>query len=742
MLKKIKTIFKNREQNFNMHRSLLISYLILGVLLCTINTVFSGMLQKKLVKEYRNSYEYTISNFSDSFNQLINTFSVSTSQVLKNISDNRVHTVLKNEQFSSDDTVYFTTLFNNILNLNKSEICQVGIYFPATNTVLSERGYQSLTTYHTEHYLINDSSDEALQKALTDNSAYYMYKNSNNKYLYYKYHTTLDNADAIVFSCAKTQKYDQNIEKIYSSTNTNLVLYNKNSDIVLTDENFISEFHNFLDSGSAHYTTAISSFIPGWEVYVLSNEQFYASSIKKLNVLLVFVVLFAIIIAFILSIYFSNKHYLPIQGLVKNFNFIDNSDAKNEFAFIQRNIENLISKNNTYIGKILDNEQKDDLKSFLFGKTVKLSHETLFADDIKSNLWIVAIVKLTPLSAKRIYDANYTQIEIDTIFANIGCELIGQFYNVNIISIEKSYCFLINSPNLDIEQLKNIFEQIVKSINFYFNINFTICASNIERGYENLPALYKNAGEIMAVSEFLAAEQSQIKFYDSYISTDFDDLTSYISPQKLTQLIKQNLPEEIAAYINETIDATINNITSTNMLNEAIYRMLMQLTNTVEQIFAENDTLMPEKYNPLRNIFPYTSMNELKSNISEYLVKLCNYVVSKNSDIPLEQKIAAYIKTNYKNPQLDATVISDKFHIHSVHLSRIFKEYFNTGVHQYLSQIRINEAKKLLRETDKTVEEVGNEVGYNNIYSFSRAFKRITDFSPSQYRSSKKDPEK
>lgn len=50
MLKKIKTLFKNREQNFNMHRSLLISYLILGVLLCTINTVFFRYASKKVGK--------------------------------------------------------------------------------------------------------------------------------------------------------------------------------------------------------------------------------------------------------------------------------------------------------------------------------------------------------------------------------------------------------------------------------------------------------------------------------------------------------------------------------------------------------------------------------------------------------------------------------------------------------------------------------------------------------------------
>jgi AraC-like DNA-binding protein len=53
---------------------------------------------------------------------------------------------------------------------------------------------------------------------------------------------------------------------------------------------------------------------------------------------------------------------------------------------------------------------------------------------------------------------------------------------------------------------------------------------------------------------------------------------------------------------------------------------------------------------------------------------------------------------------------------------------------QYLTQMRMDEAKQLLRTTDNAVDEVAARVGYKDAFTFSKAFKRAVGASPREYR--------
>ncbi|MNG41143.1 HTH-type transcriptional activator Btr [compost metagenome] len=53
---------------------------------------------------------------------------------------------------------------------------------------------------------------------------------------------------------------------------------------------------------------------------------------------------------------------------------------------------------------------------------------------------------------------------------------------------------------------------------------------------------------------------------------------------------------------------------------------------------------------------------------------------------------------------------------------------------EYISAVRHREARKLLRETELSVEEVGGRIGYPDTHYFSRIFRRHEGISPSEYR--------
>lgn len=101
----------------------------------------------------------------------------------------------------------------------------------------------------------------------------------------------------------------------------------------------------------------------------------------------------------------------------------------------------------------------------------------------------------------------------------------------------------------------------------------------------------------------------------------------------------------------------------------------------------------------------------------------------------LIQNIIEYINDNFTNPLLCQTDVADHFGISTYSLSRLFKEHIGIGFTEYITGKRIDYAKRLLLTTDKTVAEIGCEVGITNANYFSRLFKANCGVSPTKFRS-------
>jgi len=74
------------------------------------------------------------------------------------------------------------------------------------------------------------------------------------------------------------------------------------------------------------------------------------------------------------------------------------------------------------------------------------------------------------------------------------------------------------------------------------------------------------------------------------------------------------------------------------------------------------------------------------------------------------------------------------FHSTPEHVSRVFKQTVGIALKDYMIGHRINQAKQLLAETAESVEAVGEQVGYPDVYHFSRLFKNRVGTSPMQFR--------
>ena len=68
------------------------------------------------------------------------------------------------------------------------------------------------------------------------------------------------------------------------------------------------------------------------------------------------------------------------------------------------------------------------------------------------------------------------------------------------------------------------------------------------------------------------------------------------------------------------------------------------------------------------------------------------------------------------------------------YFSKLFKQCFQKNFTAYLTEFRVNEAKRQLRQPTINVKDVGKAVGYADSNYFTKVFRRITGMSPTEYR--------
>ena len=96
-------------------------------------------------------------------------------------------------------------------------------------------------------------------------------------------------------------------------------------------------------------------------------------------------------------------------------------------------------------------------------------------------------------------------------------------------------------------------------------------------------------------------------------------------------------------------------------------------------------------------------------------------------------RVLSYIEANYSE-DLNLETVADTAGFSKYHFSRLFKQYTDSTFYDYLCKRRIIEAKKLL-VTNMPVTDVAFQVGFNNLTTFCRCFKKYTGCSPTQYKS-------
>jgi two-component system response regulator YesN len=96
-------------------------------------------------------------------------------------------------------------------------------------------------------------------------------------------------------------------------------------------------------------------------------------------------------------------------------------------------------------------------------------------------------------------------------------------------------------------------------------------------------------------------------------------------------------------------------------------------------------------------------------------------------------QIKQYIR-EHSNEDISLEMISETVRLSPFYVSKMFKEQFGTNYIDFLTDCRMEKAKDLLADPDKSLKEITYDIGYNDPNYFSRVFKKMTGLSPTDYR--------
>ena len=114
--------------------------------------------------------------------------------------------------------------------------------------------------------------------------------------------------------------------------------------------------------------------------------------------------------------------------------------------------------------------------------------------------------------------------------------------------------------------------------------------------------------------------------------------------------------------------------------------------------------------------------------------------LTENHALELKETLTTYFEENkpYLNSELRLNDLSEKLNLSRHHTSQIINEHFDASFFDFVNGYRIEEAKKLLTDTnDLNITDIIFSSGFNNRVSFYKAFKKHTGTTPSAYKTSK-----
>jgi len=160
---------------------------------------------------------------------------------------------------------------------------------------------------------------------------------------------------------------------------------------------------------------------------------------------------------------------------------------------------------------------------------------------------------------------------------------------------------------------------------------------------------------------------------------------------------------------------------------QMIFAILQRKGLQANQVFADNLLAIGNEHE-LR------TLSDLEERMQYIIEVVHNSIHVHEENMTVVEKVRRYIAEQIHEPNLSREDIANHVFLNPDYLTRVFKKETGMSISDYLQHKRIEYAKDLLMNTDRSIGDIANSAGYSNLSYFSAIFKKIVGESPGEYR--------
>lgn len=284
------------------------------------------------------------------------------------------------------------------------------------------------------------------------------------------------------------------------------------------------------------------------------------------------------------------------------------------------------------------------------------------------------------------------------------------------------------------ESIATMAERWVQVLKQYSNIAVSVGISEPHSGYAELAQAYLESYH--AVQQAFYSESQSVFFFGDLPETGGNSEKIDLAE------IRDILPQAVELHDLETIHTVIEGISAVleeqKLSRGQALAICFQIAYLIGGVAGLNETALQDiigYQNSLHeSILSLNTLAEIVAWLSGVEQRLCRFL-SRNED-QKNQKLIARAKKyilDHCTEDISLNEVAAELNISPGYFSTIFKQHTGVGFIDYLTEKKIDQAKKLLRESDYKIYEVSNLLGYQNPYYFSKVFKKITGVTPSEF---------
>lgn len=376
--------------------------------------------------------------------------------------------------------------------------------------------------------------------------------------------------------------------------------------------------------------------------------------------------------------------------------------------------------------------RRDFLKQILYGQTVFDQAFDKRRDHLKLTManekYLVLMFKVKDLGSTLNDDGIRAIIE----------EVLEEYEYAYICDTGYDELSIIyNMPHKHERDQFQLIQRLASRINFimrqYFNQKVIIFVSQTFESVENVPLAYLQVCQTIGLKSVMS--DSTVVFFDEVMSNR--NYREYKSFEAFIERFEKAIQRKKDAEIKEIFHELFIYVESSKYIELGQIRYfissIVYIANHYLDKYGYTDELIwgndEEKYLMLQGI-------TRKEDFIKFLHAIegkVNVIGVEDSDNYIVRNVKKHLKQHYKEGVV-LKEVAETFGLTNTYLSMLFKKETGETLKDYLTSLKIEKAKELLKETNWQVSEIAKEIGYENEHYFSRIFKQKTEMTPTGYR--------